>query len=298
MFEWGGIPLYDASRWDDLVDKCFLEKGIEMEYGKDTPYGVLCFLDCIPQFIEMKRQVSRGIRGSSPKEDRHYGIAMLRETSAHWAVYGGYGKTGDRSDVFRFGVRIDFNKEWLDVWAKKEKRNGMDVIWGKVHYVTAQEMLDGMRKQRFENMALRKRNAYKWENERRLIILNQKNVKPEARENGAKAYIKIDDWNAAIRRIVFSPYIKPCNLPDRIPSDDCVFVFVMKCLQCYCENRKKNWGRQCSDQWRKTAERFIQDAHRSGVLDLQQLLTNVCEVYNDGCMFDFSNSPELRCRLL
>ena len=270
MFEWGGIPLYDASRWDDLVDKSFLEKAIEKRYGALAPYGVLCFLDSVP----------------TDRDDNKSNAANV--TSAHWAIYGGYGRLGDRSDVLRFGVRIDFNKAWLEKQAAlmREKAN---VVCGEVKYVSS--LLNS--RASFKHMVLSKRYAYEWEKEWRLLAIGQEQLPDEVLLNGAQAFIKVDNWKKAIQRIVFSPYIKPCNLPDRVPSIGCVRLFVCLCLDSYCTNKRKESDESNEDSWLTKIEDFIMSrkCHRSEVLDSKLLLKKAEKGCKVMCPFDSGDEP-------
>ena len=280
MFEWGGIPLYDASHWDDLVDRSFFEKGCELWGAKR--YGVMCFMDCID------RTKKKSEKDSSKYDDDAGTIVMRRETYAHWSRYAGAKNTPQSFDVLKSGIRIDFKKEWLQEWSRRKK----NVILDEVKYLPLTKM---KKLRRHKELVLAKRYAYEWENETRLVIRNQTKFKKERQQelsrSGVKAFIEVRNWNEAVQQIVFSPFIKPCNLPNRIPCVACVRTFAKECLIHYCERQGLANGTR--KEMSGLLDVFLKsgNSYRSGVLDHKSLLESVKRVEKQACPF----GKELEC---
>lgn len=245
MFEWGGIPLYDASRWDDQVDREFLKR----ETGGNS-YGVMCFM-----------------HDEKEKEDK---TLKVRETYAHWKVYAPGANVDVPSDLLKLGIRIDFDMEKLPQTARTGIR--------KVNYCT----YDECRKREYDDKALgewswgfSKRNAYEWENEWRLLVMNDgctSTKTPKREMPGVTAFIEVKPGalRSAIQQVVFSPFAKLESNPLLAPATECIRNHILDLWDRRCENSAL-CNVPIADE-HELASLIVEHSYRSRILDNDELL--------------------------
>lgn len=179
MFEWGGIPLYDGSHWDDKCDYAFVLRGLREIKAKRI--GIL---PC------MAPDVNEG------KEE------TIWETSAHWTCYSRKDEPKSLNDL---GICIQFDGEKLLslLNGKKIFNMAIDYLEYKKYRVpTSWEHHEP------ESWFFTKRNAFKWEHEYRIVIPDQPlcEIPVGALQDHASAFIPADDLSDVIQKVVFSPF--------------------------------------------------------------------------------------------
>ena len=245
MFEWGGIPLYDVSRWDDLADRAMVGRGCK-RLGASW-YGVMCFMG------------SDFVLKDGKTVDQC-------ETYAHWKVYSKPLNVDVPSEAIKMGVRIDFYAAELKGVVQK---CNADAVLGEIEYAGFSKYLDTVRKSNAKrNPFFVKRAAYLWENEFRLLVFDQRlsDVPLAARETGAKAFVPVKKWSKLIRNIAYSPLCKTESYPGAASTRQ---------IKYYAKDALRR-RMLAVKHWRPEAERqclhFLEKGYRSGVLDNQMSL--------------------------
>lgn len=259
MFEWGGIPLYDASRWDDQVDQAMMKRGCrELSASR---YGVISFLE--------------PIKWSSKHN------SDVWETYAHWKIYANGGSIARPEDAGTLGICLKFDFSKLETMVNNLKGAGF-LHLGKVEYKPFGEFRksDGLSPC---DWFFRKRPEYFFENEYRVIILDQQMNTPSKKLaffNGASAFIPFNwkknendvDWNRkgfVISDVTFSPFCTSPSFPKHAPDTACLREWVLFCR----EYREKQMGKKWSESAVKAFEELISAcSHRAGLIDNKDVL--------------------------
>ena len=253
MFEWGGIPLYDASRWDDLVDRAMVELGCK-ELGA-VRYGVMCFMNS--DFV-----VKDGDKTKSVDQC---------ETYAHWKVYSKPLNVDVPSEALKMGIRIDFRR---DVLMNQVGESNVNAVAGNIEYVDFRKYSKVAKTMPKDKCAFFiKRAAYSWENEARLIVLDQRldDISEDARKSGATAFVPIADWHDLIRNIVYSPLCKIETYPG-VPQAEQIQYYAKESLHRRCLS-VKCWESEAKDR----CVELLNSGYRSGVLDNETALSSADE---------------------
>ena len=251
IFEWGGIPLFDGSHWNDRCDLAFLERGCRELGG--ARFGVICFFD-----TEKRAAGSEDV----DETDRD----MLWETSAHWEVYARGAFVDDPEDFLNIGVAVKFDCQKLFEAAKKSfEKNAW--FFAKMNYAGFQAYRKGAPNGKQEWLFL-KRDAFEWENEMRLVALDQPEcmIPTEARKNGAKAIISLE--KDVIESVTFSPLCKSHCAPRCVPSTECIQTQIKHHMVC----RRKRNGDVWSADSIKMFNELLENSHRSGIFDNKSVL--------------------------
>ena len=176
MFELKGIPLYDGSKWLDKCDYAFVQRG-KHEIGADRVGILPCMA---PDLADRKERVW--------------------ETSAHWDCYT---RPREEKDALgNLGVCIQFNAAELIGQLK-----GQQAICRRVQYLKYEQYKDceSWGKNAPESWFFTKRNAFQWEQEYRIVVIDQ----PEAEiRDAATAFIPVADMSNVVRNVVISPFCK------------------------------------------------------------------------------------------
>ncbi|MBO7501260.1 MAG: hypothetical protein J6T45_07915 [Fibrobacterales bacterium] len=248
MIEQRGIPLGNASRWDDQIDKAFVKKGCNRYNAEKC--GIMCFMDCNYPIREEDSEVP---------EKEH---VVRRETYAHWNAYNLKRDETLELSPNDIPIRIDFKRSVIDSAPLKGVNPSRDIIkrWlDPVKYKSFSECKKIARSGK-KGLFFSKRYAYEWENEYRLVVLGR-------RDDAKPFLLEIPDIEGAIEQVVFSPFIRPCPLKCVTPSVECLRKLAMWLF----ENKWESAGK---DKVRPVLESLLAPgkSHRSGILDNQTLL--------------------------
>ena len=251
MFELGGIPLYDASRWDDVCDSAMVERGCK-EIGV-TRFGVLCLMKS-----DFASHTSQGMKDFDQCE-----------TYAHWKAYTKSVHVDVPLEAVKMGVRIDFKIKGL-VTALESVKSA--ALLSPMSYFSYKDYKDFSKTLDGEKSALlRKRAAYLGENEVRLLVFDQKlsKIPITVRRTGATAFIPVSNWKSLIRNIVFSPLCKMEKYPGS-PDVDQIRYYAEEAL-----NRRRRENKYWSTKAELACRHLLKGAYRSGILDNEDVLNAI-----------------------
>lgn len=234
MLRWGGIPLYDGSRWDDKCDFEFLKRGCrQIGKGGETEIGVFCCMN--PELAD------------SAADDK----SLLWETAAHWGYYSKDAIVSEKN-IEKLGICIQFD---FDEFVNLANENG--VLHRDVQYLPYAEL----RKMKSDLPCawfFTKRDAFQWEREYRFIAIGQNGIPEAAAKDHATGFLKPIgeemDWEKLIKEVVITPFSEE-------ECKKCLFGAVEKKI----EEALKKIGRKSI--W--DGERHI---HRSGIFDNKQIM--------------------------
>lgn len=260
ILEWGGIPLFDDSRWPDRCDQAYLERGCREL--KASRFGVMCFMDPAAR-VKGYGKDSRNLKKDCTKEELKIQEGQIWETSAHWEVYSREGFDGDLRKIENLGVSLKFDSEKLRDLLKKhfdwsQMQEGKDWFFRGMDYQPFGQYRQGMtldgRLAEGADWFFLKRNAFEWEQERRLIVLNQYGLRADVRRGGATAFVEFkeeEDWSV-LESLTFSP---ACREETEA---------IRKLIMLYAQTHKERFSKGDRLVW---LDRLLKNSHKSRIYD-------------------------------
>ena len=271
MIELGGVPLYGTEHWDDECDKEFVRQGCQEV--KMSRCGIMCFSRA------KKGKAENGSEAGQKGKEREKWI-WPQEVSAQWLTSGSSVMMDDPIACLNARIRIEFDGdkllEDLNPQTKSAQLPGKGpvLLFDKMDYRPFQKYLESASSCQSTNWFFYKRAAYSWEQEWRLVALNQKISSKKAKKAGAKGFIPVvqgkdpSRWNEVIKRVVFSPYSTARGASGKLEMERIRF-YANRALDFYCIGRD-DWSSAEKDAVRALWGK--ERGYRSGVLDNAKVL--------------------------